>query len=116
MTIQFDGLELTEAASNMTALAVRFPSLTWTYNTDNAAEVRYQGALPAPYNGEGHEVQLAIPIASDGSFTYTTTGFYFIADGNLRLAMPEPDTATRTLMISITEVGDWLEGFIDNMT
>lgn len=116
MAIQFNSAELTEANANLTALNVRFPSLDWTYNTNSTAEVKYQGALAAPYDVNGFAVELAIPVASDGSLTYTNTNFYFIASGNLRMLMPSPSTSTRTSMTSIVEVGDWLEGFIDEMT
>jgi len=116
MSIQFDSSELTEASGNMTTLAARFSRLAWTYNTSNSSEVRYKGSLPSPYDLESHAVQVSIPIATDGSFTYTNSDFYLIASGNRKFALPEPDTATRAAMTSITEAGDWLEAFIDNMT
>lgn len=114
MSICFDAADLTETSGNMTALAARFASQTWKYKTDNASEVRYEGYLPSPYDSNEMAVQIVIPVATDGTHNYSQSTFFFIATPNLKLAFPEPSDATRTLMVSITEVGDWVEGVVDS--
>lgn len=116
MAIEFDGAEIAEVAANMTALAARFTSVTWKYETDNATNVRYTGYLASPYNSNTLRMELSVPLSGGTDHTYTQTRFYFKASGNLSLTMPEPDSATRVNMTSITTVGDWLEGFVDSLS
>lgn len=116
MPIQFDTTQLGEVNDNLDALDTRFPSLDWTYNSDNSSTIKYRGALPSPYNGSSHAMEIEIPVTTSGDLTYTATAFRFTSTGNLKLEFPEPNSATRTAMTSIVEVGDWVEDFIDSMT
>lgn len=116
MAIVLDPSDLALIKTDLDALVVRFGLLSWTYNTDAASEIRYQGALVSPYNVNAHQLQITIPIASDGLQSYSQATFFWIAAGQQKLALPAADTTTRASWTTMADVAAWVEACIDQMT